>query len=395
VQFFSNIAQSLLVIGVSFVILTLIASFFRFQKIARQAGNVIDPDDAFQAQIVIRLGTAHLEPEPFLVMVLAPDRLPPLTGQRDDKAGEELRDGIEGRVRQMLRVTDTVAPIGGGRIGAIVDTARKDAESIAQRLLDSIRKEPMAFSTGQAANIGVCAGIATHPENGNRVKNLMENATASLRAAVLKGRGQFVLAAIEGAPRPLAPPPAAGAGRRGYPTVLDPLTEVLRPERLGAALLKYVAQHRKREDPVSILILEVDHFERYSEHYGPSTGDEILRRLGEFLQSAVRESDLVGRSGGETFVIAMGCAPRDAMIAAQRLIGAVKKTAFLAGQTSLRITLSLGVAGYPDHGGHPRQLIEAATAALQVAKENGHSMCLMYEPSMRVTKKNSGPANVF
>jgi diguanylate cyclase len=164
---------------------------------------------------------------------------------------------------------------------------------------------------------------------------------------------------------------------------------------LNTALQKFVAQYRKREAPVSILVLEVDHFERYSEHYGPSAGDEILRKFGEFLQNAVRKSDLIGRSGEETFIIAMGCAPCNAMAAAQRILGAVKKTVFSAGGSSLRITLSLGVAGYPDHGGHPRQLIEAATAALQAAKENGRGMGMMYEPSMRVSKKSAGPVDVF
>jgi diguanylate cyclase (GGDEF)-like protein len=146
---------------------------------------------------------------------------------------------------------------------------------------------------------------------------------------------------------------------------------------------------------VSILVLEVDHFERYGEHYGPSAGDEIFRRLGGFLQGAVRESDLVARSEEKIFLIAMGCAPCDAMTAAQRIIGAVKKTAFPVGGSSLRITFSLGVAGYPDHGGHPRQLVEAATAALQTAQENGRSMCLMYEPAMRAARKKSRPAEMF
>ena len=79
-QFLSNIAQFLLVVGISFVVITLVASFIRFQNLSRKAremDNAIDSHDAFQVQIANRLGTAHLEPEPFLVMMLAPDPLPP------------------------------------------------------------------------------------------------------------------------------------------------------------------------------------------------------------------------------------------------------------------------------------------------------------------------------
>ena len=387
-QFLSNIAQFLLVVGISFALLTLITSFFRFQHITRKAGeadNAIDSHDVFQVQIANRLGTAHLEPEPFLVMVLAPDNLPPIAGRPGEKAGEELLNAIEKRLKEMLRGTDTVVHMGGGRVGVVVDASCENAGSIVRRILDG--------ASGQPAHFSFCAGVSTHPENGNRVKTLMESAMASLQAAVLKGHGQFVLTAFESAPRPAASAPDSGAG--GAQAIVDPLTGVLRQERLSIALQKFVAQYRKEEAPVSVLVLEVDHFERYGEHYGPSAGDEILRRLGGFLQDAVRESDLVARLDENMFLIAMGCAPRDAMIAAQRLIGAVKKTAFPVGGSSLRITLSLGVAGYPDHGGHPRHLVEAATAALQAAKENGRGMCLMYEPSMRAAKKKPGPAEMF
>jgi diguanylate cyclase (GGDEF)-like protein len=390
VQFLSNIAQFLLVVGISFAVLALITSFIRFQHISRrvvEADQAVDPHDAFQVQIANRLGTVHLEPEPFLVMVLAPDNPPPIAGRRDEEAGEGLLDAIEKSLEKGLRGTDTVVRMGDDRIGAIVDAARENATSIVQRLL--------AGASGPSATFSFCAGISTHPENGNRVKTLMESATASLHAASLKGRGQFVLSAFEGDLRPAESSMAPGSGGGGSQEILDPLTGVLRQDRVHIALQKYVAQYRKQEAPVSILVLDVDHFERYGEHYGPSAGDEILRRLGVFLQGAVRESDLLACLEERTFLIAMGCAPRDAMIAAQRIIGAVKKTAFPVGGSSLRITLSLGVAGYPDHGGHPRKLVEAATTALQGAKDSGRGMCLMYEPTMRPPAKKSRPAEMF
>lgn len=397
-QFFSNIAQFLLVVGISFAALTLLVSFIRFQNITHKAGeadHTIDPHDAFQVQIANRLGTAHLEPEPFLVMALVPDHLPPIEDPQEDKAREELLGAFEKRIKKMLRGTDTVVHIGGGRLGAVVDTARENAEGIVRRLLDGVRKEPLAGAWGPWVDFSFCVGVSTHPENGNRVKTLVEGARTSLYAALQKGHGQVVLTVFDGDLCPVAASPTPGSNGGGAQAVVDSLTGVLRQDRLSIALQKYVAQYRKREEPVAILVLEADHFERYSEHYGPSAGDEILRRLGGFLQGTVREVDLVGRLEERTFLIAMGCASRDAMTAAQRIIGAVKRTVFPVGGSSLRITLSLGVAGYPDHGGHPRQLVEAATAALQTAKENGRSMCLMYEPVMQAANKKTRPAEMF
>ena len=108
-QLLSNIAQVLLVVGISFAVLTLITSFIRVQHIARKVGeadHAIDPHDAFQVQITNRLGTAHLEPEPFLVMVLAPDNLPPATGPQGEKVGKDILDLFGEYVKKMLRGAD-------------------------------------------------------------------------------------------------------------------------------------------------------------------------------------------------------------------------------------------------------------------------------------------------
>ena len=388
-QFVSNIAQFLLVVGISFAVLTLIVSFIRFQNVARRAvesDQAIDPHDAFQVQIANRLGTAHLEPEPFLVMVLVPDGVPSAAATHYEKLGMDRLELFAEYIRKMLRGTDTVVQIGNSRIGAIVDAPRENAEAIVQRLREAFRGSP-----GRSTSFSFCVGVSAHPEDGTLVKALVESATASLEEAVLRGRGQLVLAAGAGSASSAAPVSAAAATS----SALDPLTGVLRKERLGGALQKYVAQYRKRDLPVSVLVLEVDHFERYGEHYGPSAGDEILQRLGGFLQESVREADLVGRLDGNTFLVAMACAPRAAMIAAQRMINAARKIAFPVSGSSLRISICLGVAGYPDHGGHPRHLVEFATAALQAAQENGRGMCLAYEPTMRPANKTTGPAETF
>ena len=395
-QILSNIAQFLLVVGISFAALTLIASLIRFQRIARKVAEpdeTIDPHDIFQVEIANRLGTAHLEPEPFLVMILGPGNLPPGVELRDQRAGESFLDAIEERLKKMLRRTDTVVHIGGSQIGVVVDAPRENAESIARRLLDEVFREPVAGVPAELADLDLSMGISTHPENGSRVKIFLETATASLHSALHLGPGQFVLTACEGSSLPVEALPTAGSGEGKV--VAEPLGVLVQQDRMSIALQKYIAQYRKQENPVSILVLEVDHFERYGEHYGPSAGDEILRQFGDFLQGAVRGSDLVGLADKRMFLIAMACAPSGAMIAAQRLINAVKKRSFPVGESSLRITCCLGVAGYPDHGGHPRQLVDAATAALQTAQENGRGMCMMYEPSMRPAKKRAGSAERF
>ena len=394
VQILSNIAQFLLVVGVSFAVLTLIASVIRFQHIARKASEpdeAIDPHDLFQVEIANRLGTVHLEPEPFLVMILGPGNLPPGVELRNQKAVEAFLDAIEGRLKKMLRGTDTVVHIGGSQIGVVVDAARGDAEGIARRLLDEVFREPVAGVPAELADLDLSMGVSTHPENGTRVRTLMEAATTALHDALHKGPGRFVLTA--GGETPGDDRESAREGTKEAER--EPLSVLVEPDRMSIALPKYIAQYRKQEHPVSTLVFGVDHFERYGEHYGASTGEMILRQLGEFLQNAVRVSDLVGLADERSFLIAMPCAPAEAMIAAQRLVNAVKRRSFPAGDSNLRVTCCAGVAGYPDHGGHPRQLVDAATSALEAAQDNGRGMCLMYEPSMRPARNRGGSVERF
>ncbi len=393
-QILSKIAQFLLVVGVSFVALTLIASMIRFQRITRKASEpdeTVNPHDLFQVEIANRLGTAHLEPEPFLVMILGSGNLPPEVEQRNQKAGEPFLDAIEGRLKKMLRGTDTVVQIGGNRIGVVADAPREAAERIAGRLLDEAFREPAAGVPAEPAALDLSMGVSTYPENGTRVKTLMQAAAASLHDALHKGPGRFVLAAGEDAPGDDQESPPEGTKE----TEREPLSVLVEPDRMSIVLPKYIAQYRKQERPVSTLILGVDHFERYGEHYGSSAGEMILRQLGEFLQDAVRESDLVGLADQRLFLIVMPCAPSEALIAAQRLVNAVRRRSFPAGDSTLRVTCCAGVAGYPDHGGHPRRLVDAATAALEAAQENGRGMCLMYEPSMRSALKREESVERF
>jgi diguanylate cyclase (GGDEF)-like protein len=143
-----------------------------------------------------------------------------------------------------------------------------------------------------------------------------------------------------------------------------------------------VARFRKTEHPVSVLILDVDHLRGYHEHYGPAAGDAILKFIGRVLDKQVREEDLISRFGGEEFLVGMGCRPVEALKAAQRLASLVKKNPVLFNGTEMRISVTIGVSGYPDHGATPRKLVQAARTALEQAKHRGRGLCLVFDPAM-------------
>ena len=180
---------------------------------------------------------------------------------------------------------------------------------------------------------------------------------------------------------------------------LDELTGVLGVSYSGSATQKFIAKYRKDEHPVSVLYIDVDGLDQYNNHYGKKAGDQILRSLGEVLEDQLREDDIIGRVGGEEFVVCMATRPQQALIAAKRLCSDIKKTNVIFSGNKLKFTVCIGVAGFPDHGGVARSLFERAIIAMRAAKYRGRSMCEMYHPDMRsstiVEESMSGPTDAF
>jgi len=129
--------------------------------------------------------------------------------------------------------------------------------------------------------------------------------------------------------------------------------------------------------------VDVDHLDRYNEHYGRETGDALLKGVADVLQHHVREADLIGRLEGDSFLLILDCAPAHAQPVAQRLINQLRKTPFTVRDELLRVSVSIGVAGYPDHAVHPHDLTRAARYALRAAKRRDGSRYMLFEPAMQ------------
>jgi diguanylate cyclase (GGDEF)-like protein len=118
------------------------------------------------------------------------------------------------------------------------------------------------------------------------------------------------------------------------------------------------------------MMADVDRFKQYNDAFGHPAGDEVLKRVAGILRESVRTTDLVARYGGEEFCIMLSAASaNDAMLLAERIRARIAETEF-AGRS---ITLSLGVASFPDNGASPEAVIAAADEALYQAKRAGRN----------------------
>lgn len=145
-----------------------------------------------------------------------------------------------------------------------------------------------------------------------------------------------------------------------------------------AALDRMLAAARRSGRPLALAILDIDHFKRVNDSYGHPAGDEVIRRVVAMALEVMRDQDLVGRLGGEEFVIVLpDCTADDAIRACERLRKAIgAATILLEDGQAVRITLSTGVAQMTESDDRIR-LIAHADEALYRAKDGGRDRVLL------------------
>ncbi|MBK7655275.1 MAG: GGDEF domain-containing protein [Betaproteobacteria bacterium] len=130
--------------------------------------------------------------------------------------------------------------------------------------------------------------------------------------------------------------------------------------------------HRMQRD-VALLMLDLDRFKMINDHYGHPTGDEVLQKFVEVSKECLRREDLLGRYGGEEFMILLpDTSPVAARVVAERIRVAVSVTRLTVGSRNIRFTVSVGIASVSD-GVSLDQLLKSADGAVYLAKSRGRN----------------------
>jgi diguanylate cyclase (GGDEF)-like protein len=157
---------------------------------------------------------------------------------------------------------------------------------------------------------------------------------------------------------------------------LDGLTHLYNKPFLNRRLTEMLKRAPEEKSPLGLLLLDIDHFKNYNDTNGHLAGDEALKTVALLLKRSVREDDLVARYGGEEFVILyVGASKSLACRLAQGVRRAVEAYEFPGGdrQPLGALTISGGVAGFPDDAADAVSLLRAADAALYEAKAAGRN----------------------
>ena len=145
-------------------------------------------------------------------------------------------------------------------------------------------------------------------------------------------------------------------------------------DRLQAALLR--ARHSR--ELLGLLYLDLDHFKHVNDTWGHAAGDALLQDVARRILRSVRESDTVGRMGGDEFVVLLaGIKQADHAMVAGEKIRTTLLQPFEAGGQRLSVSASIGVAVFPGHGSEGQHLIREADRAMYDAKKRGGNRCVM------------------
>jgi len=155
----------------------------------------------------------------------------------------------------------------------------------------------------------------------------------------------------------------------------DDLTKAFNKKHFLDRLEQEVSFSRRHGSALSLLMFDVDHFKKINDTYGHVAGDQVLARLAQVAQSTVRTEDVFGRYGGEEFaVLCRSISLHDASVMAERLRALVAATAFVYEAGTIPVTISIGVAAYPEVPvTNAVELIAAADEALYTAKRSGRN----------------------
>ena len=173
-----------------------------------------------------------------------------------------------------------------------------------------------------------------------------------------------------------------------HQVVHDVLTGLYNRRYLEETLEREIYRGRRKGAPLGLIMLDLDCFKHFNDTYGHEAGDHLLRTLGKFLAERVRREDVACRYGGEEFVLILAEASQE--IVQQRAEEIRREFSKLQvmhrGQMLESVTVSLGVAMFPDHGATGRDVLRATDDAMYRAKSQGRNRVVVADSSVALPR---------
>ena len=348
----------------AFVLITLVASYLRFQDVLRLSEEPAE-EDALTPLSLLQIKLAHFltesgrEKYAFCVV----------KGYLGGRGAS-----VDARLRELLRADDYAVELEEGLYGLVIRCDREDVEPILIRLRDQLLREAGVVSAG------LRLGVAMFPEDGATGRALLASADSALSG--LEGEGFFgwyepELDEEEGEGEEDSrlddaddadeeeEDEGAGGGR-----LLDPLTGVLRDKVLSTYMHRRLNEFRLKKHPVALFCVGVDNMDQIQRFHGEAAHDALLAEVSQQLQLNLRSGDMIGRHEERGFLVLVGCGVEYMEAVAQRVCGAVQQAICRFEGKRLRTTVTVGISHYPAHGKNLHQLYVKGDKVVSYCWEN-------------------------
>jgi diguanylate cyclase (GGDEF)-like protein len=154
--------------------------------------------------------------------------------------------------------------------------------------------------------------------------------------------------------------------------ITDGLTGLYNHRHFQDSLEKEIRRSERESRELSLLLLDLDHFKQYNDRFGHTEGDAALRRVSGLVMKTIRATDIAFRYGGEELAVLLpSCSKSQAAEVAEKIREAVSRSVYRPGRFGGKLTISIGVATFPEDGRVARGLVDFADAALYAAKARG------------------------
>jgi diguanylate cyclase (GGDEF)-like protein len=382
-------------IAVSFAVITLIASYYRFQHIVEQAEKKNPEEMGTSANEVLRVQLARYlagcgrRGASFSLALIHP-AAPGFRIQMDSQ--------LVAAVKHAARRDDVVCLYNDDTIALLAESEPEDAESMMTRITAWV-----AGHVGGVQLAGMHAGIASYPGHGLSGRELIDVALQGLEQAgperpVVLPEIVDVDAEEE---EPAAEEPideethkpadsvehdeeaeSKGWRVRRKEAILDPVTGVLKPSVISAYMQRMMSDLRYKKQKAALFCIGVNNLDHIARFHGEEAADAVLAGVSKILQEHLRADDLIGRHEKYAFLVLSKCSLEEAEGMGRRISTLVQHAQFEIGNKKLKTTITLGVATYPEHGRNLHHLYTASQKVLDHSRTNDIRAYAVYDPEI-------------
>jgi diguanylate cyclase (GGDEF)-like protein len=391
-------------IVVSFTLITLIASYFRFQRVLEAAESKppeeagVTVDDVLRVQLARFLTGCSRRGTSFSMALIRPD-----SPHVREQGSAPLTDAL----RHAVREEDTICLFDEQTAVLLAESEPEDAEDILGRIVKEIAKAYPDLSPEQ-----IRVGIASYPGHGTRGRELIPVAEEGLEQAGIEKpivMPEMILEEIEEddedaeemldeepltdideAPDSAESEPedeeeekqSGGWLSRRKGAVLDPVTGVLKPSAVSSYMQRLMSELRYKKKQVALFCVGVNNMEYIARFHGAQAADDILAGVSTVLQENLRAGDLIGRHEKYAFLALVQCTLEEAELIGRRISTLVHNASFISEGKKLKTTVTLGVSAYPEHGRNLHQLYTAGQKVLDHSRANDIRAYAVYDPEI-------------